>query len=319
MDNTTTNSRYLIFWLTFCSGGLCDRILGLSSAYCISKLLNMKLLIKWDHCDLTNGFTINDKYNWYKNNVNYRFVNLTNIDSIDYFKNINIVKEWNNDNIMIWSNVNLFSYLLLNQNDDIKNILKNNKIIDNESAIIMFSNAIKTVFNDIFIINPEILDKFNNIPIYEIGIHIRTGDKQIYNKENETFYENYISNIFKKIKNHMKISNLDNIFLSSDCLLSHKIALDYFDNIHYNEGPIIHTSEVDKIYTDGIYKVLLDLLTLSRCSKRLYIGWDSNFSRIPALFNINRDIICYEYERADLVSSFDSYILFSYFSKGKYT
>ena len=107
-------SRYLIHWFPFCSGGLCDRILGLSSSICIANMLNMKILIKWDHCDLSTGFKINEKYNWYNNQVSHRFIQLTNIDSIHYFINTDINKEWGGDNIMIWSNlIQLKHYLFL--------------------------------------------------------------------------------------------------------------------------------------------------------------------------------------------------------------
>ena len=106
--------RYLIHWFPFCSGGLCDRILGLASSICISKMLNMQILIRWEHCDLSDGFKINSKYNWYNNPVNFRHVNMNNHESIEYFKTIDIVNDWKDNNIMIWSNVNLFNSCLEN-------------------------------------------------------------------------------------------------------------------------------------------------------------------------------------------------------------
>jgi len=298
--------KYLIHWFPFCSGGLCDRILGLASSICIANMLGMKILIKWDHCDLSSGFKINDEYNWYKNQVANRFIYFTNTGSIPYFVNTDITKEWGSDNIMIWSNLNLYNYLLQNHH------FINNTQID---FVENLSNSIKLILNDIFIINNKVTD---NIKIYDVAVHIRTGDKQIYNKENEEFYRDYITNIIKNIK---QIVNGDKIiFISSDCLLTYKIAKDYFKNINYNEGCIIHTSEEDKINEEGLNKVLLDLLTLCNCKEKLYIGWNSNFSRISSLYNTDRSFLCYEYENEpNSIKECTKETLFSYFSKGKYT
>lgn len=299
-------TKYLIHWFPFCSGGLCDRILGLASSLCIADILNMQVLIKWDHCDLSSGFTINDDYNWYKNQVHFRYINLNNHESIDYFKNIDLINEWGNDNIMLWSNINLFNYLL--QNKNFKDI--------NIDHIEKLSLAIKNILNNIFIINTQVLDK---ILKYDIGIHIRTGDKQIYNKENEEFYRHYITDIFKKVKNDI-IDKDKKLFISSDCLLSFEIAKDFFKDFNYYKGCIIHTSEENKINEEGLHKVLIDLLTLSNCTSKLYIGWNSNFSRIASLYNTNRDFICYEFENnPNIFKPCTKQTLFEYFSWGKYT
>jgi hypothetical protein len=303
-------TKYLIHWFPFCSGGLCDRILGLASSICIADILNMKILIKWDHCDLSSGFTINDDYNWYKNPVIFRHINLNNHESIDYFKNIDLIKEWGEDNIMIWSNINLFSYLL--QNKNLKHLIYP-EYIEN------FSSVIKLILNNIFIINPQVFDK---ISIYDIGIHIRTGDKQIYNKENEEFYRDYIIDIFKKVKKDIiKDNEIEKkIFISSDCLLAFEIAKDFFKNFNYYKGCIIHTSQEDKINEEGLHKVLIDLLTLANCNTKLYIGWNSNFSRIASLYNINRNFVCYEFENnPNILKQCTNKTLFEYFSWGKYT
>ena len=55
-------TKYLVHWNCACSGGLCDRILGIASNLCIANALNRKLLIRWDHTDISNGFTINHEY-----------------------------------------------------------------------------------------------------------------------------------------------------------------------------------------------------------------------------------------------------------------
>lgn len=296
-------TRYLIHWFPFCSGGLCDRILGLASSLCIADVLGMKVLIKWDHSDLSSGFTIKDEYNYYKNPVSYRHINMTNIESIDYFKHIDIVKDWKDDNVLYWSNINLFCYM-------IENTHMSRFIFDD--YIGHFSFNIRKILHDIFIIHVSILQ---SVPQYKSGIHIRTGDRQIYDKNQEESYREYITNIFKTVREVEEIE-----FISSDCILACEISKDYFKNIKWNEGRVVHTSNENKIDDEGVHKVLRDLLTLCRCSERLHIGWHSNFSRIAALYNLNRKIITYEYEN-NLGVINECYIeaLFSYFSSGKYT
>jgi len=302
--------NYLIHWFPFCSGGLCDRILGLSSSFCIAEKLNMKLLVKWDHCDLSSGFIINPEYNYYDNQVSFNFINLTNHDSIVYFQTINIRDEWKDQNIMIWSNINIYNYLL-----------KNPYFVDlqREDYLQLFSKYVKLILGTVFIINPQVMKNLESIERYDIGIHIRTGDKQIYNKENEEYYRPYITRVFQNILEH-GVSKDKKIFISSDCLLAFEIAKDCFTSFKHHKGPIIHTAEEDKIYEDGLHKVLLDLLSLCKCGDTLFIGWNSNFSRIASLYNFNRKFICYEYENnIDIIKQCSPEVLFSYYSNGKYT
>ena len=300
-------TRFLIHWFPFCSGGLCDRILGLASSICIANLLGMKILIKWDHSDLTEGFLINPLYNWYENAVQCVYINMNNQESIEYFKTEDIISEWKDKNIMIWSNLNMFSYL--RENQYMKELIS-------DDFVNSISLAINKVLNDIFIINPEILRKVQN---YDIGLHIRTGDKQIYDKEKEEFYREYITEIIQKVKKEIKNKD-EKIFISSDCLLTFDIAKEFFTNFEYNEGIVVHTSSEEKVDKQGLHKVLLDLLTLCNCRSTLLIGWNSNFSRIAALSNLGRKYICYEYENnPDIVKDCSEETLFSYFSWGKYT
>ena len=299
---------YIIHWFPFCSGGLCDRILGIAGNLCIAKLLNRKLLLRWDNTPLTPIISVNSKYNYYTYQIPFEFVNLNNFESMDYFKTVDIITEWKNKNIMIWSNINLYYYLSINP--FFKHIITDNYIHD-------FSEAIKYVLNNILNIDNTI---FDNYKIYDIGIHISTGDKQIYNKENEEFYREYITNIFEKIKDHSEFSEQKTLFISSDCLLAFEIAKNYFKNFEYNQGVIVHTAQENKITNEGIYKVALDLITLCNIKETLFIGWNSNFSRIAALYNENRKFICYEYyNNSNVINEISNDTLFSYHSNGKYT
>ena len=302
------NLKYLIHWFPFCSGGLCDRILGLSANLCISKVLNRKLLIRWDHGEIKPNLDVHHKYNYYNHNIPFKHINLTNLESITYFRNVNINEEWKDDNTMIWSNVNLYNYLL--QNPYFQHLRTRDFIKD-------ISEAIREVLFRYLTINPKLFEDYTQ---YDVGIHIRTGDKQIYNKENEEFYRDYITDIFTKIKKEGSIKPDQTVFISSDCLLAYKIAEDFFDNFNYNKGDIVHIAIEGKVTESGMYKVLLDLLTLCNCKSMLYLGWDSNFSRIAALFNPKRRFICYEYENnKDAIKDISNELLFSYHSNGKYT
>ena len=305
---TFMNSRYLIHWYPFCSGGFCDRILGLSANLCIANELGRKLLIKWDDTQLKPIVNVRDKYNYYKNEVPFNHVNLNNFESMDYFRTRDIKSEWGDNNVMIWSNINLYHYLLQNPyfsalksfTDYIKNL----------------SEAIKNVLLNYLSIDETVFDNYKK---YDVGIHIRTGDNQIFDSEKEEIYKDYITNIFKKIKKEGSIKEGETVFISSDCQLTFKIANDFFDKFYYNEGKVIHTTHGDKLTNDGITKVLLDLFNLCNCKSTLYIGWNSNFSRVASLFNTKRKIISYEYENDPLiVKEVEAETLFSYHSRGKY-
>ena len=299
---------YLIHWFPFCSGGLCDRILGISANLCIAKLLNRKLLLRWDNAPLTPIISVNSEYNYYTYNTPFEFVNLNNFESMEYFKTVDIITEWKNKNIMIWSNINLYYYLSINP--FFKDKISRDCIYD-------FSEAIKYVLKNILNIDHNV---FDNYKTYDIGIHIRTGDKQIYDKDNEEYYRDYITNIFDKIKDHNEFSDGKTLFISSDCLLTFEIAKKYFKNFQYNQGSIVHTAEENKITNEGVYKVALDLITLCNVKDKLFIGWNSNFSRIAALYNENRKFICYEYYNdPNTICEISNDLLFSYHSNGKYT
>ena len=38
--------KYIIHWFPFCSGGICDRILGLALSICIANVLDRDILIR---------------------------------------------------------------------------------------------------------------------------------------------------------------------------------------------------------------------------------------------------------------------------------
>ena len=123
-----------------------------------------------------------------------------------------------------------------------------------------------------------------------------------------------------KIKEDGSIKPEQTVFISSDCLLTFKIASDFFDKFYYNEGDVVHTAIEGGVIDTGMFKVLSDLLTLCNCRSTLYLGWNCNFSRIAALFNPKRKFISYEYDNnPSVVKEVSNDTLFSYHSNGKYT
>jgi hypothetical protein len=300
------NDTFLIWWVTSCSGGLCDRILGLVTTHCISKCTKRKFLIKWDHEDLkiyNKIFSINPLYNYY--NFNVPFINLLHDNNYQkfYFKTKDIEKEWGGTNICTWSNQNLFQYTKYYNST-------------------IFLDSLQTLFQELLIINKNIQV---NIPENCVGIHLRTHDNQIYNKDKREAQLPYIRNKLKMCYDEIvKNKNINTIFIASDCDLSFEETKKMFEpdyNVIQNDGVIIHTCELtthkkDIDNTEGLNLVFKDLFSLSKC-KTLYIAWNSNYSRIGALLNTDREIYCYEHPTSpEKITKCTKNDLCEYFSTG---
>jgi len=304
----------LIHWMPFCSGGLCDRILGLIGTLCIAKTINCPFMIKWDHIPLNSAFTINSKHNYYSYNIPYEYLELNDHDARPYFETTDIRTVWNTKNICIWSNQNL--YYFFNKNT-------NNTCISEDVYLKNIHDSIYELFSTIFIFNNVIQDTIKSFPEINIGIHIRTHDNQIFDKEKSNLQIPYITNILNKIKNHIKSEHNGgtNIFIASDCNLSFKLAqeiLKEYSVIQY-EGPIVHSGTNEQAITkEGLDKVLIDLQLLGKCTSTLYIGWNTNFSRIGALINPKRDIYSYEHPSTNDIYKCDLLELCNYSSNNRW-
>lgn len=311
---------YLIHWFPECSGGLCDRLLGLASSFCIAHTLKRSVLVKMDHGDLSPSLVLTPAYNWYVNTISYRYIPLTNFDGIEYFKKTNLQTEWDKEeNIMIWSNVNYFNYLLDNPHFIDDNV---SKPLARYEYIKLFSSMLEHIFTRVFTITPGLI---SSVVSYQFCVHIRTNDRQMIDVQHSVKFERYIHDIFSSVKKFITDSTCHNIsqtvFIASDCQLSYKISKEYFESVEYFTGEIVHTAETKNLTQNGVDKVLRDLLTLSKCTGKLFIGWNSNFSRIPSLMNLERPVFVYEHsnDMNDLsIEKCTPDVLFSYFSKGKY-
>jgi len=282
--------KTLIWWVPFCAGGLGDRLLGMISAYCISKDIGRDFLIKWDQNELSDVIPINPKYDYYKHRVPYTEIIKNNIESMNYFNTENIEESWaSHPHVLIWSNLNLYQYYCN----------RHPEILYQER----FLEAISEIFTEFWITNQEVLA---NIPIGiedAIGIHVRTHDNQFETKNtvNRKKQIPYIKDILSPCRNHIQTnSTTKKIFIASACILTHVLARTIFGReyeIVTGNGTIIHSrKEQELINKERIIRVVVDLLSLSKCNS-LYLGWNTNFSRFGALINPKRQFYTYEHPK----------------------
>jgi hypothetical protein len=286
--------KTLIWWAPSCSGGLCDRLLGMVTTYCIAKELGRRFLIKIDDFDMPSIVPINPEYDYRCNNCPYYNYIPHNFEQQQFFQNPRSVEAWQNiENVLTWSNQNLFYYFCLNRPE-----------IDYRKRLL---EGFAIVFTDILHLIPI------DIPQVEdcIGIHIRTVDKQIGNCEQMIEQVPYIINVLEKCRD--VIPSEQKIFITSDCELAYDLAKKIFTNckVLYNPGRIVHSGTVRE--GEGMIKVFQDLITLSRC-KKVFMGWDTNFSRVSALLNPERDFYVYEYPEKNEVVKCDIIEIANYFS-----
>lgn len=279
--NTFFPQKTLIWWGTTCSGGLCDRLLGIVSTFCIAQCMGRHFLIKWDHAKPPqNIIDIDPKYDYYTYNMPFTEKIFNNYESQTFFNNRKHVDLWTEDHIIMWSNMNLF-YNYCKERPEIKYLPR-------------LQVAMRLLFTEILKVNIRISEKFSQATGLEraVGIHIRTVDKQFDNENEKEKQTSYIEAVLERCKPYI-IS--DTVFIASDCDRAYSIAERVFDKkvVLYNEGPIIHSNISQE--ENGMTKVLLDLFSLGAC-KNLFIGWHTNFSRIGALLNMNRDFYCYDKE-----------------------
>lgn len=285
----------LIWWAPLCSGGLCDRLLGMVTTYCISKELGRRFLIKIDDFDMPNIAPINPKYDYRCNNCPYYSYIADNKEQQIFFQS-NKVDDWKNfENVLTWSNQNLFYYFCMNRPE----------INYRERLIEGFSKVFTEIYHLIPIEVPLGIEEY-------VGIHIRTVDKQITDSNAKKENIPYIMQILLKCKEHIN-KNTDKIFISSDCDLAYDLAKEIFPDykIKYNEGEIVHSGSVRD--GEGLKKVFQDLLSLSKC-KKLYIGWNSNFSRVSVLLNPDREFYVYEHPTCKNIVKCDIIEIANYFS-----
>lgn len=278
----------LIWWAAECSGGLCDKLLGIIATICISKIYGKEVLVRWDDCE-KNLIEVNPKYDFNRKNYTFIHFNFNNIEGIKLFRDSIVDSIFNtNSNILIWTNHNLFGeYAKTRPGIPYFEILR-------QSVLEMF-NVLT------FKVKP-VLSVEN-----AIGIHIRTVDKQIGNEIEAENQREYITQLLHRIKAHLdlRIKSTYTVFLASDCAIAYGIGETVFENMVYNKGEIVHSVK------EGNEKVLRDFLGLCQC-RMLYLSWHSNFSRVPAMVNLNRKM--YRLDKPE-IEEIDKLELVNYFSQ----
>lgn len=284
----------LIWWVPSCAGGIGDRLLGMASTLYQALLIRKDFLVKWDHTDLS-PVGINKIWNFYTYNPPHEYLHSDTHSAREYFRTIDPEEEWQGKNILMWSNQNLVQYYANRATSDaVDNIIQDANI--RNMYIASLSKCVQVCLNQILEIPEEISE---DLPVCDIGIHIRTHDNQIYDKNNEKNQENYIRSILTGVSNHIKKDpnwEQKRIFIASDCLLAFEIAKDFFPLFVTNNGPIVHsgTQNPHELSTEGISRVFRDLLTLAKQPSTLYIGWHTNFSRVAGMYDLNRKIYRFE-------------------------
>jgi hypothetical protein len=302
-------TSYLIWWAPFCAGGFGDRLLGISSSYCIAKVCGRKFMIDWESDDISNFFIIKDEYNARKNPVNCRKLLDFNTEQPRYFSNVDIETDWKGDNILIWSNQNLFQYL--------NNNPKTPKKIDDPYTFL--TECLRDVLLNIFSFHsPDVCRNLSNSHVpYDIGIHIRIGDHQLRNESKQQSHRQDIIGYLEKIKRHIGDTHVS-VFITSDCDLVYSLARDFF-NIEFNSGPIVHTAHAESRSDEkGLNKVMLDFSSLANQCKKIYLGWNSNFSRVASLFNTETIVYCFDYPYNSDIVEVPRNKRYEYFSLGKF-
>jgi hypothetical protein len=307
MEEKNSPAQTLTWWVPFCAGGLCDRLLGLSSTYCLAEELNRHFLIKWDLTDVSSVLTINPEHNFYTYNVPAEGDLKMNLDYMSYFRQVEIEKTWaEKPHIYIWANLNIFFYFC-----------QSRPWIEYKKKFLL---ACSTVFAKFLLPIPEVELEIPPNLQQAIGIHIRTHDNQfaLENVENRKKQIPYIKDILLRCKKSIDENGEgQTVFIASDCELAIPLARIEFGpeyTILGTSGPIIHsgTETVDKT---GLIRVVADLFSLARC-KLLYLGWHTNFSRFAALLNAERKFYTYEHpekKREIAVVSIEE--LMNYFSQ----
>jgi hypothetical protein len=290
--------KSLIWYAPSCSGGLCDRLLGMVTSYCIAKQLRRRFLIKIDNFDMPNLCPINPKYDYRLYNVPYTGYIENNIEQQKLYSDVQWIDKWSEvENVLIWSNQNLFRYFC-----------KNRPEIDYRKYLL---EGFSYLFTELLYLEPLSYVKTGDC----IGVHIRTKDKQMKSPELRSQEKPYITEVLQKCKRSLSERGVEfsKLFISSDCSLSYEIAEELFRDkeILYNRGEIVHSGDVTE--TEGLKKVFRDLLSLSMCGS-VYMGWHSNFSKVSALINPEREFYVYEYPGVPEVVRCDVLEIADYFS-----
>tara|TARA_Y100001933_G_scaffold262044_1_gene318228 strand:- start:524 stop:1474 length:951 start_codon:yes stop_codon:yes gene_type:complete len=262
---------HIIFYPNW--GGVGDAVVGCSSAFILSLILDAKLKITDGNIHFFDYFDIPDKYslkdeNQLKIDDIYRYRPCKESD--DFFLNnkLNIFK---NKNIVIKTGSNFSRFLYKNKNFK-------HKINIPETDVIYH------LFKNILIPKSKYLNRLNKF-INKYDVHnsvcmqIRTFQfKEFLDLKNPLNVSKTIErfiNCFKSLKHNNKIVlTTDNYEMVKNLLEKNNIK-----DIIFIDGKITHSRKSEKVDNE---KTLLDMLIIGECKHAIISYW-SNFGRIGCL------------------------------------
>jgi|UniRef100_A0A6C0CJ94 hypothetical protein len=262
------------------SGGFGDRLMGIASCLSLCDKTNSNLLIKWDDFKL-NEFFDYEKYDYYKYNIHGKTEKIVN-HSVNKLKDIFSKKSFHCDNLIINTNQNIWQFI---------------HEFDNIQKYEDYSHHLfKRIFEQILKPNKSIQYKIDNIINNNelIGIQLRFGDvfmnqesKQMNSPQRDHFPLGInIENIKNMILGIISRESEKKIFITSDINLNKIIDIKKLNNLIYLDEPPVHIERSTN--KNNMEKCFLDFILLCKCNK-LYITYQSNFGRIPAII-VNKNL-----------------------------
>jgi hypothetical protein len=258
-----------------CRGGLGDSIIGLQSAFILSKVLEVDFKILNGSVNFFNYFEIPKKYVEISI-FDHKFLNIdyepNNKDLNKYFQFSNDLLDLKNRNILISSGSNFCQYLYLNKNLNI---------------VIKQEEVIKILFQEIIIPKLKILNMVESYKkIYKlkekICVHIRCNNKWSDSNSNEKEFK--VDETIRKFSQCIRSITYEPVLLITD-------NLEQVKNIFQEENVLFFVtpglvSHSLKSNTIDYEKTLLDLLLIGETHTSIISYW-SNFSRIGVLRTLN--------------------------------
>ena len=279
------NTSALIWRCSSLESGLCSRIFGIITTYCISKDLGIKFFIKWVEPDISSIFTISGKYLLSTHIPGAQHLTLSDRDMMLYFENEDIETKCRGKAIIVPSGQNLYQHFCYNRP---KCDYKNNLL-----------RVLTIFFPKIFSMDLRTHVKLNRNLNEFVGIHVRTNAGDLATERERS---PYITDVLLRCKHYMDVMNHGKkVFISSDCDVTFVIAKRIFGDSYtllYNRGRLFDTSSRQWCgdVKNGLERFLMDLLSLTKC-KTLYLAWNSNFSRLGAILNPFRTFYTYEHPK----------------------
>lgn len=242
--------------------GLGDFIRGCYFIIQYAKLNNKLYDIYFNH---PIGNFLKNKY--IKNNIPYNNIeyNSSYVNFKEYLENNYIKQEYFNDK----------SFL-----EKIKNFFKSQTITDGTLYVSSNTYPYRQVSTDERMFMKNKLEPSNEMENYikqnleKVGlqknkyiiIHIRSGDKYLFNK-NKSISDSFKNKIFYEIENIFNIEkNIDFLLMSDNTNIKKDINL-RFNKVKYIDNDITHMGEGQKLEFDKIKNTLLDFYLMSYSSK----------------------------------------------------